>query len=242
MRQFLFFVAASLLESATAVTQLADGQIVPFSSKLPACASLCGKLSDVQGACVPPVVSTVSSDCFCSDSRLTPFLQGPSGVQSVCTAAAGCSTNEYQAIEDWYSNLCKKAEQNLGGGTTPTTTTASGSQSTGSSSKSSSSTKGSWISTHVGWLVGIIVLFGTIIIAWFVGLWWRKRWHKKKEERVIAHRKDLAWDHHPLQHMSDPIAPIPNVVSPYNGVGGMEKYGPTVTTIPTPVWSPKERY
>lgn len=127
-------------------TQQPDGVIVPFTSVLPACASLCGKLFDVQGACSPPVTASVSSACFCGDPRLQPFLQsGTAGVESVCGAASCQDTADLQKIQSWYESYCNVAQSN------PTTT--SGSTATGTSTGSSSSKPASAQNTNQGWYV-----------------------------------------------------------------------------------------
>jgi hypothetical protein len=106
----------------------ADGLIVPFSSVLPACASKCGKLFDVQGACTPPNIAATSSSCFCADPRLTPLLnQGTAGVQSVCSTASGecTATADLEAIQNWYAGYCNEKSPNpttTSGGATPTGT------------------------------------------------------------------------------------------------------------------------
>lgn len=137
MHQSILLLVSTLLPIIISAQQLADGLIVPFSSDLPACASLCGPLSDVQGKCTPPASSTTDSSCFCSDARLTPFLQGTSGVSTVCGAASCTSATDLQAIESWYESYC-----NVKATTTTTTSSGSGSTATSSSSVGSSSNSG----------------------------------------------------------------------------------------------------
>ena len=128
-------------------TQAADGVIVPFTSVLPACASLCGKLFDVQGACSPPVTTSVSSACFCGDPRLQPFLQsGTGGVESVCGAASCQDTADLQKIQSWYESYCNVKDSN------PTTTSA-GSTATGTSTGSSTAKPTAAQNTNQGWYV-----------------------------------------------------------------------------------------
>ena len=103
------FLLASLFWSPILLVnaqQAADGLIVPFTSDLPSCASQCGKLFDVQGACTPPVLSSTDSGCFCSDTRLTPILQGTAGVSSVCGATSCTAASDLTAIETWYKGYC----------------------------------------------------------------------------------------------------------------------------------------
>lgn len=140
---FLLAVLSLPLLTSTQ-TQAADGVIVPFTSVLPACASLCGKLFDVQGACSPPVTASVSSACFCGDPRLQPFLQsGTAGVESVCGPASCQDTTDLQKIQSWYESYCNDAQSN------PTTT--SGSTATGTSTGTSSAKPTSAQNTNQGW-------------------------------------------------------------------------------------------
>jgi hypothetical protein len=132
MRRSILLFISTILPVIISAQQLKDGAIVPFETVLPSCASQCGKLSDVQGACSPPVTSTTDSSCFCSDSRLKPFLEGTSGVSSVCGAASCTSSTDLQAIESWYESYCNIKS-------TTGTTTSSSSSSTGTSSSSNSS-------------------------------------------------------------------------------------------------------
>lgn len=141
MYRSILLIVSTILPIFVNGQQLADGQIVPFTSDLPSCASQCGPLSDVQGACVPPVTSTADSSCFCGDSRLTPFLQGTSGVSQVCGASSCTSTTDLQTIEAWYENYCNAKAA--------TTTSSSGSASTSTSSDSNSSSSSG--STHKSW-------------------------------------------------------------------------------------------
>jgi len=119
----------------TSAQQQPDGAIVPFTSVLPACASLCGPLFDVQGACAPPKLSAVSESCFCGDPRLQPFLDsGTAGVSQVCGAASCQDTTSLQKIQSWYETYCNLKNSN------PTTTSGSaGATGTGSSGSTGSS-------------------------------------------------------------------------------------------------------
>ena len=131
-RSTIVFLALPIFLSPALAQQAADGLIVPFASVLPACASLCGKLFDVQGACTPPAIATTSSSCFCSDTRLTAILQGTSGVSEVCGPASCTATSDLQTIENWYASYC--GEKGVG----VPTTTQSGSAATGTSGSSTS--------------------------------------------------------------------------------------------------------
>lgn len=119
----------NLLVPLTSAQQVADGLIVPFTSQLPACASKCGPLFDVQGACTPPVLQETSSICFCADSRLSAFSNdGTTGVEQVCSAASCTDAADLQKVKTWYQTYCNEKI------TTPTTTTSGGANPTGTSS------------------------------------------------------------------------------------------------------------
>ena len=131
----LLVLATSLFSLASAVTQTSpdtavpspNGLIVPFAT-LPGCASLCGHLFDVQGACTPPVLSSISQSCFCSDTRLTSILQGDAGVLAACGPASCQDSTSQQAIENWYAGYCDKAAPKptgTGTGSAPTSTSSS---------------------------------------------------------------------------------------------------------------------
>ncbi|TVY59228.1 hypothetical protein LCER1_G000217 [Lachnellula cervina] len=131
--------------------QTANGAIVPFST-LPTCATKCGPLYDVQGACAPPAQTSVNQNCFCTDTRLTPFLQGTSNVASVCGAASCSSDSDLQALQTWYEGYCKSTSggtSTTAGGATTTTgaagsSTKTSSGSSGSGSKSTDANPPSW--------------------------------------------------------------------------------------------------
>lgn len=146
----LLVLASSLLSLASARSQTGpaaavaspNGLIVPFST-LPACASLCGNLFNVQGGCTPPVTSAPSQSCFCSDARLTSILQGTTGVEAACGPASCQDTASLQAIQSWYEGYC-----NVKGVTNPSATTAAASSASTSTPTSTStpnpSTNKSW--------------------------------------------------------------------------------------------------
>ena len=128
MRSQILLALVNILLPFTTAQQLADGLLVPFTSTLPSCASQCGKISDVQGACVPPVAAEASKSCFCADPRLKAFASdGTSGVASVCTAASCTDEASLAAIQSWYLSFCNLATAN------PTTTTG-GTSATGTPS------------------------------------------------------------------------------------------------------------
>ena len=125
MRSQILVVLASILLPMATAQAVPDGLLVPFTSTLPACASLCGKLFDVQGACVP-TAAEVPKSCFCADPRLKPFLTGTAGVSSVCGTTSCQDTASLQKIQAWYESFCNIVTAN------PTTTTSGTPGTTGS--------------------------------------------------------------------------------------------------------------
>lgn len=120
----------------------AETTIIPFST-LPACASSCGPLYDVNGKCVPPNTATaaveVYQQCFCSDARLAPFSTATAGVcDSACTAAPA----DYGSITSWYQSMCSSVQALEADATT--TTDASGATTTVSGSSSRGGGGGGW--------------------------------------------------------------------------------------------------
>jgi len=177
--------------------QQPDGVIVPFSSQLPACASVCGKLFDVQGACSPPVIASVSSTCFCSDARLQPFTQSTAEVQSICgtTDPNSCtSTADLQKIQNWYNSLCNIAH------TATTSASTAPATSTGSSTKPQSvqNANEGWFATHWRWVVMIIVMAVGLASIWMGAVLLRRRYIRKKEKEIEM-RPPVAWGPHQMQ-------------------------------------------
>jgi hypothetical protein len=139
---------ASILLPLITAQAVPDGLIVPFTSQLPACASKCGKLFDVQGACTPPVLAETSSICFCADNRLDPISNdGTAGVTQVCTAASCTDPADLQKIKTWYQSYCNEKV------TTPTTTSSAGATPTGTSSGGSAGTTKPSAPEHQTWYV-----------------------------------------------------------------------------------------
>jgi hypothetical protein len=131
------FLLSLLSFTVSQNSQAADGPIVPFTSVLPACASNCGPLYDVQGKCAPPNIPAVDPNCFCTDTRLTPFdAAGTAGVTQVCgTGVDFCTAaSDLQTIKTWYDSYCAS---NKG-----VTATSSGASSTSTSSTTSTPKKG----------------------------------------------------------------------------------------------------
>lgn len=112
MHQSITILLVSLLSTISPTyaqfTAQPDGLIVPFTSGLPACASYCGPLFDVQGACTPPNIAATDDNCFCTDARLTPFDTdtGTTGVSTVCGTASCTDATDLQAVKTWYDNFC----------------------------------------------------------------------------------------------------------------------------------------
>jgi len=136
-----FTQAQSATASATDATASPDGLIVPFSSVLPACASKCGPLFDVQGACTPPNIAEINDSCFCTDTRLTPFDDsGTAGVSSVCGPASCTDATSLQDIKTWYDGFCAANKDVTSATTSGTAATATGTSSSGSSSSTAKAT------------------------------------------------------------------------------------------------------
>ncbi|KAM3077576.1 hypothetical protein ACMFMG_006912 [Clarireedia jacksonii] len=226
-RSILLFVS-TLLPAIISAQQLEDGAIVPFRSSLPSCASQCGPLSDVQGKCVLGASSSYNS-CFCSDSRLTPFLQGTSGVSSVCGAASCTSSTDLQTIESWYEGYCNEK-------TAATTTTSSSGSSTATSSSNSSSSSSSgspptWFSTHWKWVVMLIVLVVGITGSWLTAAFFRRRYLRKRE-REIEMRPPVALGPHQVQGMTAGYKYGDGIVNNANGGHHKDAARSTVTATP----------
>ncbi|KAF3762760.1 hypothetical protein M406DRAFT_223499, partial [Cryphonectria parasitica EP155] len=161
--------------------------IVPFAS-LPACASSCGPLYDVNGACVPPVVASTTSvvyeECFCSDARLTAFSSTTAGP---CDDACTADPSGFDSITSWYQSMCKSVQALEA----DTTTSSAGATSTSSASSSSSSGGGGWLSSHWQWVIFIVVMVVGIAGIWTGAAFWRRHYLRKKD-RQYALGKNLA--------------------------------------------------
>jgi len=193
------FASAVTRTGPRAVAPSPDMAIVPFTSKLPACASACGDLFNVQGGCIPPV-QPVNQSCFCDDSRLKPFLQGTSGVESVCGAASCQDTADLQTVENWYESYCGSKS------TTPTTTTTSGAAAATSTAASAPGSKENtqpqtWIQSHYGWVIFLVVVTVAIVGGWILASYFRRRYLRKKE-REFEMRPPLALGPHQMQAMT----------------------------------------
>ncbi|ATZ46454.1 hypothetical protein BCIN_01g10450 [Botrytis cinerea B05.10] len=224
-RSILLF-ATAILPAIVGAQQLQDGVIVPFSSDLPSCASQCGPLSDVQGACSPPARADVSSSCFCSDSRLTPFLAGTTGVSQVCGAASCTSDTDLQSIETWYQQYCNTQSAS-------TTTSSSGSAATSSSSSGSSSGSAnqSWLSSHAKWVAMLIVLVVGITGVWLIAFYFRRRYLRKREKEIEM-RPPVALGPHQLQNATDGYRYGEGAINAAEGGHHKEAARSTVTSNP----------
>ncbi|APA06528.1 hypothetical protein SS1G_12771 [Sclerotinia sclerotiorum 1980 UF-70] len=220
-RPILLF-ASTILPAIVGAQQLSDGAIVPFSSDLPSCASQCGPLSDVQGACVPPQTADVSSSCFCADARLKPFLTGTTGVSSVCGAASCTSTADLQAIETWYEQYCN---------TPSASTTASSGGSSATSSSSSNNSNPTWLSSHVKWVAMLIVLVVGISGIWLLAFYFRRRYLRKRE-REIEMRPPIALGPHQLQSTTGGYGYGDGAMNAAEGGHHKEAARTTVTSTP----------
>jgi len=181
--------------SAASAVASPDGLIVPFTSGLPACASLCGPLFDVQGACTPPNIASTDDNCFCTDSRLSAFDTdaGVTGVSAVCGPASCNAQTDLQAIKTWFDNFCNTKK-------VVTTTAAGGavSTSTGSSQNSSGGGGNTWLDTHYKWVIMLILMVVFIVGGWVAASLLRKRYIRKKEKEIEM-RPPVAWGPHQLQ-------------------------------------------
>ncbi|EKD11940.1 uncharacterized protein L3040_009399 [Drepanopeziza brunnea f. sp. 'multigermtubi'] len=232
----------SIIFSATAQTP--DGDIVPFST-LPACAALCGPLYDVQGGCAPPAKATVDNNCFCADSRLTPFTStdGTSGVSQVCGPASCSAAADLTAIRSWYSTFCSSTSAEApaadpAAGTAPTSTALNGAvaSSTGSSTPrpvGSANSNRSWISGHYQWVIMICIMFVTIVGGWIGACMLRRRYLRKKE-RELEMNPPVAWGPHQLQGATGGYNNGDGVLNgnPPNSVGGHSKEFTEATVTP----------
>ncbi|TVY36307.1 hypothetical protein LSUB1_G005862 [Lachnellula subtilissima] len=197
--------------------QTADGAIVPFST-LPTCATECGPLYDVQGACAPPAQTSVNQNCFCTDTRLTPFLQGTSNVASVCGAASCSAASDLQALQTCGRN-CDDNRYS------------------GVEYENEYEFRKFWkyeLSSHVKWVVMLIILAIAIPAIWIAAIFLRRRYIRKRD-REIEMRSPVAIGPHQVQAMSGGYSYGDGVVDqngkrsgvggrgPSNGSGGIVK-------------------
>ncbi|TAQ88118.1 hypothetical protein B7494_g3586 [Chlorociboria aeruginascens] len=204
MHQSILLLASTLLQLTCTNAQATiapDGVIVPFTSGLPPCATKCGKLYDVQGACTPPQLATTSISCFCSDARTSPIAQsGTEGAAAVCVNA-GCSDADLLKIQSWYDGFCGLS----GAAATTSTSSTRGTAASTSTSTSSASNKGSsgstnntWIGTHWKWVIMLVVLVVAIVGGWIIACIFRKRYLSKKEREFELRPPVVAWGPHQM--------------------------------------------
>ncbi|PBP26424.1 integral membrane protein [Diplocarpon rosae] len=187
-------IAQTNTDTAPAAGASPDGVIVPFGSGLPACASLCGPLFDVQGKCSPPASAAVDNNCFCTDTRLT-ALSNDNGVSPVCGPASCTAASDLTAVSNWYKGLCGSSSVVSTAANGPTVSASSTSAPVASSSGSGNR---SWISGHYQWVIMICVIFVAIVGGWIGACLLRRRYLRKKE-REIEMRPPVAWGPHQMQ-------------------------------------------
>lgn len=236
MRSPTILLLASILPIINAQQQ-PDGLIVPFTSVLPVCASLCGKLFDVQGACVPPNVAKASKSCFCGDPRLASFIsQGAAGVSSVCTAVSCTAQADLEKIQSWYAGFCNAQAADptkTGGGAAPSGTGSSGAGSSSSpgTTTPNSSADQTWFQSHWKWVVMIIVVLLAMIIIWVGAVFLRRRIIRKRE-REIEMKPPVAWGPHQMQNQSNGYS-FGDGAPPDSG-GGRSKEAKMMGALATP--------
>ncbi|KAI0164765.1 hypothetical protein GGR57DRAFT_211420 [Xylariaceae sp. FL1272] len=153
--------------------------IVPFAS-LPSCAANCGPLYDANGACVPPVNPSTDENswdtCFCAYDTLQAFKSGVSGVcDGACT---GTASTDITSVQGWFTSLCN----NVAAVSSTTSSSAGSSGTSGSGSNSGkSSGGGDWASTHVNWIIFIVIVVVAIAGIWTGACIWRRKYLKKKD-------------------------------------------------------------
>ncbi|KAJ2999117.1 hypothetical protein NUW58_g109 [Xylaria curta] len=149
--------------------------IVPFGS-LPSCAAKCGPLYDANGACVPPVNPSTDENtwksCFCAFGTLQPLKSGPN---DVCSGNCNTEPQGLSSIQSWFTSFCNEAAAS----TTATSGRASSTAGSGNSGKNQGG--GDWASTHVNWIVFIVVVVVAIIGIWTGACIWRRKYLKKKD-------------------------------------------------------------
>ncbi|KAI3328961.1 hypothetical protein HD806DRAFT_481215 [Xylariaceae sp. AK1471] len=151
--------------------------IVPFAS-LPSCAVNCGPLYDANGACVPPTNPSTDEgswdSCFCAYSSLQPLKSGPN---DVCNGVCSADAQGLPGIQSWFTSLCNKAVAPTTTGTSATSSSTSGNGKSGDNESGG----GNWATTHVNWIVFIVVVVVAIIGIWTGACIWRRKYLKKKD-------------------------------------------------------------
>ncbi|KAI1368060.1 hypothetical protein F5Y08DRAFT_21751 [Xylaria arbuscula] len=146
------------------------------TASLPACVTNCGPLYDANGACVPPVNTATDESnwdsCFCAYDTLQTLK---SGANDICNG--GCDTGELSSIQGWFTSFCNNQAAVTSTGTTSATSTST----SGSGNSGKSSGGGGWASTHVNWIVFIVVVVVAIVGIWTGACIWRRKYLKKKD-------------------------------------------------------------
>lgn len=173
--------------------------IIPFAA-LPSCATQCGPLYDVNGACVPPGAphadSATYDACFCKDARLAPFSTTTAGP---CGGACAATPDALASIQSWYTSFC--ANQ---GAVQQTVTTTGGSSptSTPGGSSSNSGGGGTWLSTHYQWVIFLVVVVVAIVGIWTGACVWRRRYLRKRDRQYALGKR--------LAHATESGRVVPN--------------------------------
>lgn len=201
----LLLSSGALLPLASAVSQTSpppvtpspDQPIVPFTSKLPACATACGPLWNVEGTCLLPANINNKQNCFCTSTTLTPMLQSTAEVQSICGPQSCQDTNDLQTIQNWFKSYCNvKAVAPP----TPTTTEAASPTSTPTEVSKPPGNQ-TWIQSHYGWVIFLVVVTVAIVAGWILASYFRRRYLRRKE-REFEMRPPVALGPHQMQSMT----------------------------------------
>lgn len=131
----------SLLLLISVFTSTIAAQSVIDYSKLPQCAHSCTTLQSAEGSCVPPAAPVTNQatyqSCVCQSSLLT----GLKSSGGICQQF-GCSTDDANAISQYYISLCNGPVIEPTTTTTGTSTTATTTGTSTSTADSSSGDKG----------------------------------------------------------------------------------------------------
>ncbi|KAK6587354.1 hypothetical protein PZA11_000644 [Diplocarpon coronariae] len=226
-------IAQTNTDTAPAAGASPDGVIVPFGSGLPACASKCGPLFDVQGKCSPPALATVDNSCFCTDTRLS-ALNNDNGVSSVCGATSCTAAADLTAVSNWYKGLCGTSSVKPTAAATGATAIATATASSTSTPKAPSSGSGnrSWISGHYQWVIMICVIFVAIVGGW-IGACLLRRRYLRKREREIEMRPPVAWGPHQMQGVTGGYGDgVADSQGPPRSAGGHAKEFAAANVVP----------
>ncbi|KIW26455.1 uncharacterized protein PV07_09548 [Cladophialophora immunda] len=202
--------SSSLLKSSALLLSLlrfvSAQSIVPTSSspQFPSCAVNCAVLLQAQTACVPPAVPATNQityeNCFCQSSFLQALYSTP---DAICTAEC-TSESDRALLQTWFTSFC----QQVGSGVDPLESTTSILQpssttvvtitsystpaptatntGTGSASAPAPSSHQSWIDGHWKWILMLgILTVGFALLTW-LAIWFKRRQHRKIEERRAA--------------------------------------------------------